>query len=65
MAGQRTDPGIVIEWQLVHVGDDGTCLRRYKLGDGSTSGSVVIAFGSLWVSSSHQPLTLRIPVRAP
>ncbi|MGO4599733.1 hypothetical protein [Terrabacter sp. 2RAF25] len=49
---------------LVHVGDDGTYLHRYTLGDGFTSGSVVIAFGSLWVSSSHKPLILRIPLPA-
>lgn len=48
---------------LVQVGDDGSYLNRYKLGDGFTSGSVVIAFGSLWVSS-HKPVILRIPLPA-
>jgi DNA-binding beta-propeller fold protein YncE len=53
------DPGY-----LVQISDDGTYLRRYELGNGFTSGSVVIAFGSLWVSSSHKPVVLRIPLPA-
>ena len=45
---------------LVQLRDDGTYLRRYTLGDGFTSGSVAIAFGSIWVTSSNKPVVLRI-----
>jgi glutamine cyclotransferase len=46
---------------LVKMQDNGTIARRYALGDSFQPGGLVIGFGSIWVSSTSQPIVLRIP----
>jgi hypothetical protein len=46
---------------LVKMRDDGTIAKRYALGDTFQPGGLVIGFGSIWASSTSQPIVLRIP----
>jgi len=47
---------------LVHLAADDTVAARYALPNGFASGSVVIAFGALWVSDTAHPRVIRIPL---